>query len=49
MYPKFFQSMMGKSFFEGQVPRLVKALEKLACEFQRYNDTQERLQNQDKK
>ena len=40
---------MGRSFFDGQLPMLIKALRKIACEFQRYNDAQERLQNQDKK
>tara|TARA_A100001011_G_C13583880_1_gene545436 strand:- start:338 stop:442 length:105 start_codon:yes stop_codon:yes gene_type:complete len=32
---------MGKSFFDGQLPRLIKALEKIACEFERYNNAQE--------
>jgi len=41
--------MMGQSFFEGQVPRLIKALEKLACEIQRYNDAQERKKSKDEK
>ena len=49
MYPKFFQTMMGRSFFEGQVPRLIKAIEKLACELQRYNDAQESKESEGKK
>lgn len=28
--PKFFQTVMGKKFFEGDVPRLVRALERIA-------------------
>jgi len=51
MGPKFFQTIAARSFFEVQVPRLVKELEKLSCEFcefQRYNDTQQILQNHDK-
>jgi hypothetical protein len=49
MGPKFFQTIAARSFFEVQVPRLDKELEKLSCEFcefQRYNDTQQILQNQ---
>ncbi len=49
MYPKFFQTMMGRSFFEGQVPRLINAIEKLACELQRYNDAQERKKEEEEK
>ena len=45
MYPKFFQTMMGKSFFEFHVPKLIKVLEKIACELERYNNAQE-LKNQ---
>jgi hypothetical protein len=33
---------MGRSFFEGQIPRLIKALEKIGCELERYNTNQER-------
>ena len=48
MYPKFFQTIMGRSFFEGQVPRLIKALEKIGCELERYNNNQEkRLKDND--
>lgn len=49
MYPKFFQTMMGRSFFETHVPRLIKAIEKLACELERYNNAQERKEAEDKK
>lgn len=49
MYPKFFQTMMGRSFFETHVPRLIKAIEKLACELERYNNEQERKKAEDKK
>ena len=27
---EFFQTVMGKRFFEGQVPKLIKALERIA-------------------
>jgi len=42
MGPKFFQTIMGRSFFEGQVPRLIKVLEKIACELERFNNNQEK-------
>ncbi len=38
---KFFQTMMGRKFFEGQLPRLIKALEKIAEELKRANDLKE--------
>ena len=38
VYPKFFQTIAGRSFFEGQLPRLIKALEKIGMELERYND-----------
>lgn len=31
--PEFFQTMMGKTFFESTMPRLVKALERVAMRF----------------
>lgn len=39
---EFFQTIMGKRFFEGHVPRLVKALEKIAEELERANDLKEK-------
>jgi branched-subunit amino acid aminotransferase/4-amino-4-deoxychorismate lyase len=30
MGPEFFQTMMGRKFFDGDVPRLIKAIERLA-------------------
>jgi hypothetical protein len=42
MGPKFFQTIMGRSFFDGQLPRLIKALEKIACELERFNNLQEK-------
>ena len=48
MGPKFFQTIMGRSFFDHQMPRLVDALEMLAIELKRYNDNCEK-QARDKK
>jgi hypothetical protein len=42
MGPKFFQTIMGRSFFDGQLPRLIKALEKIGCELERFNNSQEK-------
>ena len=42
MGPKFFQTIMGRSFFDGQLPRLIQALEKIACELERFNNAQEK-------
>jgi hypothetical protein len=42
MGPKFFQTIIGRSFFDGQLPRLIKALEKIACELERFNNKQDK-------
>ena len=47
MSPRFFQTMMGKSFFENNIPRLIKALEDLARELKRYNDNCEKSKIED--
>lgn len=38
---KFFQTVMGRKFFEGQLPRLIKALERIADELKRANNLKE--------
>jgi hypothetical protein len=40
--PEFFQTQMGRAFYEGTMPRLVKTLEKIAFELQRANDLAEK-------
>ena len=41
MGPQFFQTLMGKSFFEGQVPKISKALTDIGAELKRANDLKE--------
>lgn len=38
MGPKFFQTVMGKRFYESDVPRLVKALERIAKALERTDE-----------
>ena len=38
---KFFQTVMGKKFFEGHIPKLIRALESIAKELKRANDLKE--------
>lgn len=38
----FYQTKMGHKFYEGDVPRIVDALEKIAKELKRLNDREER-------
>lgn len=39
---EFFKTIMGKRFFEGHVPQLVKHLGDIAVELKRANDLKER-------
>jgi len=39
MGPEFFQTVMGHRFYEGDVPRLVKALERIADALEKRNET----------
>jgi len=39
--PEFFQTMMGRQFYEGTVPRIAKALEDIAFELKRQNKLKE--------
>ena len=38
---EFFQTMLGKRFYESTVPQLTTAVSKLAVELKRYNDYKE--------
>jgi hypothetical protein len=40
--PDFFQTMMGRKFYEGDFPKLVKAMEKIGNELERANDLKEK-------
>lgn len=37
--PEFHETVMGKRFYEGQVPRIAKALEDIGKELKRQNDS----------
>lgn len=39
---EFFKTLMGKRFFEGQVPQVVTALKDIAKELKRANDLKEK-------
>jgi hypothetical protein len=41
MGANFFQTIMGKKFYEGDVPKIVRALEKIGKELERANDLKE--------
>ena len=38
---QFFQTMLGRTFYEAHVPQLIKAVRQLADELKRYNDARE--------
>ena len=38
--PEFFQTGMGRKFYDGDVPRLLKALERIATALERIADQQ---------
>jgi hypothetical protein len=42
MGPEFFQTIMGRKFYEADVPRIAKALENIAVELKRSNDLKEK-------
>lgn len=47
--PKFFQTVMGKRFFEGHIPKIVDHLNAIAFELKRANDLKEKeLENLNK-
>jgi hypothetical protein len=39
--PEFFQTMMGKKFYESTAPRIARALEDISHELKRQNDLEE--------
>lgn len=39
---EFFETILGKRFYEGQVPKMIKALEDIATELKRANDLKEK-------
>jgi hypothetical protein len=39
---EFFQTMMGQKFYQGDIPRIADALEKIAKELKRQNDLKEK-------
>ena len=41
MGPEFFQTIMGKRFYEGTVPNIARSLECIAEELKRANDLKE--------
>ena len=41
MGPQFFQTGMGKTFFEGTMPRIARSLATIATELKRQNDLTE--------
>jgi hypothetical protein len=43
--PHFFQTLMGKSFFEGQVPKAINALVTISKELKRIADALEQQNN----
>jgi len=42
----FFQTMMGRKFFDGTAPRIADALESIAKELKRQNDLKEKPNEQ---
>lgn len=41
--PEFFQTMMGKKFYESDMPKLIKSLDKIATQMERLNDNLEKM------
>jgi len=46
--PNFFQTMMGKTFFEGQLPKAINALVAISSELKRIADALEEQNSLDK-
>lgn len=40
--PEFFQTGMGRKFYDGDVPRIVEALQNIAKELKRANDLKDK-------
>ena len=45
---QFYQTMLGRTFYEAHVPQLIKAVRQLTDELKRYNDAQEGKNDGDK-
>ena len=43
MGPQFFQTGYGRKFFDADLPRIIKALEKIAVELEKYNEPKIKL------
>lgn len=43
MGPQFYQTMMGRKFFESDVPRMIAILQKMTLEMERMNQNMEKL------
>jgi hypothetical protein len=41
MSPEFYQTIMGKRFYESTAPKIAESLEKIAVELKRQNDLKE--------
>jgi hypothetical protein len=46
--PEFFQTVMGHRFYEGQLPRLIKALERIADCLEKNNEKSQRAGGEDR-
>ncbi len=40
--PEFFQTGLGKKFYQADIPRIIHALESIAAELKRLNDSKEK-------
>ncbi|MAH47084.1 hypothetical protein CMI37_14750 [Candidatus Pacearchaeota archaeon] len=45
---EFYQTLMGRKFYEADVPRIVKALERIAEALEKQEITEEKLEARDK-
>ena len=46
--PEFFQTMMGRKFFEGQLPKLISTLERIAVCLEENNEKSHRTSRADR-
>jgi len=45
---QFFQTMMGKKFYERDIPHLIKAIEKLANQVEKVNERLDKFEKEGK-
>jgi len=45
--PEFFQTGMGRKFYDGDVPRIVEALQNIAKELKRANDLKDKERDEE--